>query len=217
MSADNVTAVEPHHADDAGISSHLKMLEPAGLDLIFRKARSHHTWKDTPVSDADIAAIHEVARWGPTSTNGNPARFVFIRSSAEKQRLAECVAEGNVKKVLTAPIVAIVAHDLEWWQALPRLFPHKDMRGPYAASAAKAAETALRNGSLQGAYLMIAARALGFDVGAMSGFDNAKVDEAFFAGTTFRSNFLCSIGHADETGLFPRLPRHAFRDVCKIL
>lgn len=211
MTSASTTGTERSGEGDA------RSLPAAGLDLIFRQARSHHTWDGSPVSDAELRAIHDLARCGPTSTNGNPARFVFIRSTAEKQRLSECVAEGNIQKVLTAPVIAIVAHDLEWWHALPQLFPHKDMRGPYAASAAKAAETAFRNGSLQGAYLMIAARALGFDIGAMSGFDNAKVDQAFLAGTSFRSNFLCAIGHADRAGLFPRLPRYAFDDVCRIL
>lgn len=191
-------------------------LDARAIDLILREARSHHAWKDTPVHDEDLRAIHDLARWGPTSTNGNPARYVFVRTPVGKQRLAACVAEGNVKKVLGAPVVAIVAMDLDWWHQLPFLFPHKDMSGTYRADPAKAAETALRNSSLQGAYLMIAARALGFDVGAMSGFDNAKVDAEFLGATRWRSNFLCSIGYGEPERLHPRHPRFDFEAVCSL-
>lgn len=192
-------------------------LDPHAIGRIFSEARSHHSWRDIPVIDEDLRAIYDLTRWGPTSTNGNPARYIFVRTEAAKKRLAGCVAEGNVNKVLEAPVIAIVAMDLDWFQKLSFLFPHKDMSGPYAANPTKAAETALRNSSLQGAYLMIAARALGFDIGAMSGFDNAKVDAEFLAGTRLRSNFLCTIGHADHSKLFPRLPRFDFETVCTLI
>ncbi len=216
-SAEDAAAKHAAQREMKALRARVSRLDANGLDLIFRGARSHHTWKPDAVSDADLHAIHELAKWGPTSTNGNPARFIFVRSVEPKQRLSECVAEGNIAKVLNAPVMAIIAFDLEWWRGLAHLFSHRDMSGPYRSNPVKAAETALRNGSLQGAYLMIAARALGFDIGGISGFDNAKVDQAFLSGTTFRSNFLCAIGHADEAGLFQRLPRYAFEEVCKIV
>lgn len=191
------------------------LLDDDSIDVVLRKARSHHTWLARPVDDESIREIYDVARWGATSTNGNPARFVFVRSSESKNRLAACVNEGNVAKILAAPVTAIIGHDLEWWRGLPRLFPHKDMSGPYRADPEKAADTAFRNGTLQGAYLMVACRALGFDVGAMSGFDNARIDAEFFSGSTIRSNFLCCFGYADTRGLFGRLPRYEFDEVCR--
>jgi 3-hydroxypropanoate dehydrogenase len=201
---------EMQHAPGTALSSQ-------AIDVILREARSHHAWLDLPVTDDDLRAIHDLARWGPTSTNGNPARYVFVRTPDAKRRLSECVAAGNVEKVLRAPVIAIVAMDLDWWHKLPFLFPHKDMSGTYGTNPEKAAETALRNSSLQGAYLMIAARALGFDVGAMSGFDNAKVDAGFLGDTRWRSNFLCSIGHADPSRLYPRHPRFDFETVCTLI
>lgn len=204
-------------ADVVSLRKRITRLDADGIDLILRTARSHHTWKPIPVTDEDLRQIHSVARWGPTSTNGNPARYVFIRTIDQKERLLKCVSEGNRPKVLAAPVICIVAYDIDWWKALGRLFAHKDMSLPYRASQTKAAETAFRNSSLQAAYFMIAARALGFDVGAMSGFDNAMVDSEFFSETTFRSNLLCTIGYADVTGLFPRLPRYSFDEVCTIL
>ena len=157
----------------------------------------------------------------PLASESGPAkaslRNVFVRTPDAKRRLSECLAAGNVEKVLRAPVIAIVAMDLDWWQKLPFLFPHKDMSGTYGTNPQKAAETALRNSSLQGAYLMIAARALGFDVGAMSGFDNAKVDAGFLGDTRWRSNFLCSIGHADPSRLYPRHPRFDFETVCTLI
>lgn len=192
-------------------------LDDSALDLLFRQARSHNAWQDKPVSEEDLRAIYEVYKWGPTSANGNHARVLFAKSDAAKEKLAGCVAEGNVAKVHAAPVVAILGYDTEFWQRLPDLFAHRDMTGPFRNNPEHTETTAFRNSSLQGAYLMLAARALGFDVGAMSGFNNKAVDEAFFAGTSVKSNFLCNIGYGDVSGLFPRLPRLAFEDACKII
>ncbi len=199
------------------IRSRIKKLDDDSLGLILSEARSHYAWTDRPVSDDDLRRLYEAFKFGPTSANGNHARFLFVRSADAKEKLAACVNPGNVEKVRSAPVTAIIAYDVEFWRHLPRLHPHKDMSPSFAADPQKSETTAFRNGSLQGAYLMIAARALGFDVGAMSGFSNAKVDEAFLKGTTFRSNFLCNIGYADETALFQRLPRFDFDEICELL
>ena len=189
-------------------------LDDGGIDLILRRARSHHTWTDRPVTDDDIRALYEIVKMGSTSMNGCPARFVFVRTPEGKERLSKAVKPTNLAKMIGAPVCAIVAYDPEFWRELPKLFPHEDRRGHFADKPAYSEETAFRNSTLQGGYLMIAARAMGMDVGAMSGFSNEIVDEEFFAGTTWKSNFLCNIGYADESGLFQRLPRFAFDDVC---
>lgn len=192
-------------------------LDDDSLGLILTEARSHYAWTDRPVTDDDIRRLYEAFKLGPTSANGNHARFHFVRSDEAKKRLAACVNEGNVDKLLAAPVTVIISYDLEFWRHQARMHPHKDMSATFAADPQKAEIAAFRNGSLQGAYLMIAARALGFDVGAMSGFANAKVDEAFLKGTTFKSNFLCNIGYADETALFQRLPRFDFDEICQLI
>ncbi len=191
-------------------------LEGTALDLLFRGARTHNAWTNAPVTDEALQELFALFRDGPTSANSNPARFVFVRTRAGRGRLAGCVAEGNVPKVLAAPVVAIVAYDPAFWTLLPRLFPHRDMSAVFRDNPALAEATAFRNASLQGAYLILAARALGLDTGPMSGFDHAKVDAAFLEGTGWKSNFLCAIGHGDERGLFPRLPRPDFQDVCRM-
>ena len=195
----------------------VRRLDDDGLDLILREARSHYAWRDEPVSEAEIRALYDAVRMGPTSMNGCPARFVFVTSQESKDRLAPCVNAGNVAKMTSAPLTVIVAHDVEFWRQLAKLHPHDDRSGMFAADPVKAETAAFRNATLQGAYLIIAARAMGFDVGAMSGFSNAKVDAEFFAGTSWRSNFLCNIGYADETALFQRLPRFAFEEACEII
>lgn len=196
------------------LRARISRLDDASIDLILRQARSHHTWTDQPVSDADIKALYEIVKMGATSMNGCPGRFVFVRTAEGKERLARAVKPTNLAKMIGAPVCTIVAYDPEFWRALPKLFPHEDRRPHFAGKPEYAEETAFRNSTLQGAYLMIAARAMGFDVGAMSGFDNQIVDQEFFAGSTWRSNFLCNIGYADESGLFQRLPRFKFDDVC---
>jgi len=190
-------------------------LDDASLNLILTGARSHHTWTDRPVTDDDMRRLYDIAKMGATSMNGCPARFVFVRSDEGKNRLAKAVKPTNLAKLTSAPVCAIVAYDVDFWRELPKLFPHEDRRPHFADKPDYAEETAFRNYTLQGGYLMIAARAMGFDVGAMSGFSNEIVDQEFFAGTTWKSNFLCNIGYADESGLFQRLPRFEFDEVCK--
>ena len=189
-------------------------LAPDAIDLIIRGARSHYAWTDKPVSDEILHEIYEITAAGATSMNCCPARFIFVKTPEGKARLAKSLKPKNVDKMMGAPITAIIADDLEFWTHLPKLFPHEDRRPMFEGKPAHIAATAFRNATLQGAYFMIAARALGLDVGAMSGFDNAVVDAEFFAGTSLKSNFLCNIGYADETALFHKLPRFAFDEVC---
>jgi 3-hydroxypropanoate dehydrogenase len=197
--------------------SALAELDAPALDLLFREARSHNAWLDKPVSDEDLKTLYEIMKWGPTSANGNHGRFVFVRSKEAKDKLAGCLNEGNVAKTISAPVNAIIGYDTAFWKRLPELFPHRDMTGAFRDNPAHTQTTAFRNSSLQGAYLIFAARALGLDIGAMSGFNNDAVDDAFFAGTTIKSNFLCNIGYGDVSGIFPCLPRLAFEDACTIV
>jgi len=194
-----------------------EILSDAGLDLIFRNGRSHNVWLDKPVNDVLLQALHELLKMGPTSANSSPARFLFIRSPEAKLRLAPALSDTNRPKVMQAPVTAIIGYDLDFFEQLPRLFPHNPDAKNWFTDAKLAETTAFRNGTLQGAYLIIAARALGLDCGPMSGFDNAAVDAAFFAGTRIKSNFLCSLGYGDQGKLFPRNPRLSFDDACKIL
>jgi 3-hydroxypropanoate dehydrogenase len=191
------------------------LADPA-LDQLFRTARTHNAWQDVPVSDAQLHAIYELLKWGPTAANSTPARFVFVRSAEAKARLAPALSEGNRAKTLAAPVTVIVATDYEFYEKLPKLFPHADARSWFVGNQANIDATAQRNGSLQGAYLILAARAVGLDAGPMSGFDNTRVDEAFFAGTQVRSNFLVNLGIGDVAGLFPRSPRLSFDEACQI-
>lgn len=194
------------------------ILDDGALDIIFRDARTHNEWRPDPVTDDDLRAIFEVMKFGPTTANSSPARFVFLRSAESRARLAPHLSEGNRRKTTAAPMCAIVAHDLEFYEHLGKLFPHDaTARSWFAGKDEHVRTTALRNGSLQGAYFIVAARALGFDCGPMSGFDNAGVDAAFFAGTSWRSNFLCNLGHGDAGKLFPRNPRFAFDEACRIV
>jgi 3-hydroxypropanoate dehydrogenase len=194
-----------------------RILEDAGLDLIFREARTHRAWLDRDVSDVLLQAIYDLAKLGPTSANCCPMRVVYVKSPGVKERLKPALAEGNVGKTMSAPVTAIVAHDMEFYEQLPRLSPHGNYRAMFAGKEQLIAETAVRNGSLQGAYLMIAARALGLDCGPMSGFDAAKVDAEFFPGGTTRSNFLCNLGYGDAEALIDRQPRLDFDEACSIL
>jgi len=187
------------------------------LDTIFRTARSQNKWQETSVSHALIMAVYDLARMGPTSANCSPARFVFVQSPAAKERLNPYISEGNRAKVMQAPVTAIIGHDLDFAQHLHRLFPHAPQVKDWFADPAHAERTAFRNGTLQGAYFIIAARALGLDCGPLSGFDNDGVDREFFAGTRVKSNFLCSIGTGDPSGVFARSPRLPFDDACRIL
>jgi 3-hydroxypropanoate dehydrogenase len=194
------------------------ILGSESLDLIFRQARTHTVWLDKPVDDALLAQVYDLAKMGPTSANMCPLRIVFVKSREAKEKLKPALDAGNVDKTMKAPVTAIVAMDIHFYEKLPKLFPHADAKAWFKDLPEPVLEyVALRNGSLQGAYLMLAARALGLDCGPMSGFNNAKVDAAFFAGTTIKSNFLCNLGYGDASKLHPRSPRLSFDEACKII
>ncbi len=192
------------------------ILDDRALDLLFREARSHFSWTPKPVPDALLHRAWELTRMGPTSANCQPVRIVFAKSQAAKDKLRPALIDGNVDKTMSAPVTAIVAHDLDFYEDLPRLFPHTDARSWFVGNESLIESTAFRNGTLQGGYFILACRALGLDCGPMSGFDNAKVDAAFFAGTRIRSNFLLNIGYGDASVLFPRGPRPDFSESCRI-
>ena len=192
-------------------------LDDRSLDIIFREAHTHSVWLDKPVSDALLHQIYDLMKWAPTSANCCPGRFVFVRSAEAKQRLLPLMAPGNVEKTRTAPVTVIVAHDMEFYEKLPKLYPPADARSWFVGNQPLIDTTAFRNGTLQGAYLLIAARALGLDAGPMSGFDNEKVDQEFFAGTKVKSNFVINLGYGDSSKLFPRSPRLPFEEAVQIL
>jgi 3-hydroxypropanoate dehydrogenase len=186
-------------------------LNDQSLDQIFRSARTFNSWADRPVEDDTVREIYDLMKWGPTSANSSPARFVWVRSADGKAALAGLAAEPNKAKILQAPVTVIIGHDLDFAAELPKLLPHAaEVMQQYFAAPGMAEVTAMRNGTLQGAYFIVAARALGLDCGPMSGFDNAGVDNAFFSGTRIRSNFICSIGSGDPASVFPRNPRLSF-------
>ena len=187
------------------------------LNIIFRSARTQNKWQDKPVSLALLMAIYDLMRLGPTSANCSPARFLLLTTAEAKERLANLASPGNAPKIRTAPATVIIGYDLDFAQKLPELFPHDQTAKAWFTDPAVEQTTAFRNGTLQGAYFIVAARALGLDCGPMSGFNNAKVDEEFFAGTRVKSNFICGVGYGDSAGLFARSPRLSFDDACKIL
>lgn len=193
------------------------VLADAALDQLFRTARTQNAFQDRPVEDSQLRALYDLLKWGPTAANSTPARFVFVKSAEAKQKLAPALSEGNLAKTLAAPVTVIVGYDEDFHEKLPYLFPHTDAKSWFDGPREGRHEAAFRNGSLQGAYLMLAARALGLDAGPMSGFDNAKVDAAFFAGTAIKSNFLVNLGHGDPSGVFPRLPRLSFDEAARIV
>ncbi|MEQ8319518.1 MAG: malonic semialdehyde reductase [Rhodospirillales bacterium] len=191
-------------------------LKDAALDTLFMDARTHNAWADKQIPPGMLEEIWNIARMGPTSANCSPARIVFVTSDEAKEKLRPCLMGGNVDKTMQAPVTAIIGHDMEFYEKLPKLFPHTDARSWFVGNDDLIRETAFRNGTLQAAYLMIAARARGLDCGPMSGFDKKKVDAAFFAGTTVKSNFLCNIGYGTDEDLFPRSPRLAFAEACRV-
>jgi 3-hydroxypropanoate dehydrogenase len=185
--------------------------------VIFEDAHTHNGWQDTPVPDDLLRRVYDIAKMGPTSSNCCPMRVLFVKSAEGKARLRPTLNEGNVDKTMKAPVTAIIAYDSQFYDLLPRLYPQRDFRPVYANNPALAQETAFRNGSMQGGYFIIAARALGLDCGPMSGFDNAKVDAEFFPDGRWKSNFLCNLGHGDPVQVRPRNPRLSFADACRIL
>jgi 3-hydroxypropanoate dehydrogenase len=207
-------------------------VDDAALDTLFREARTYYKWQDRPVTDDTLRALYDILKWAPTSANAAPARFAFVRTKEAKERLRPALAPMNVEKTMTAPVTVIVAYDLRFYQQLPKLFPHNPGMAKLFESNPEMVEiTARRNSSLQGAYMIIAARALGLDCGPLSGFDNARLDEEFFAAGKpcfgcdqeffpeghVKSNFICNLGYGDPTNLFPRLPRLAFNEACSLL
>ncbi len=199
------------------LRSRIQRLDDNGLDLIFREARSFKKWQSREVEPAVLQELHAVMKFGPTSKNCNPARFLFLCSEDAKNRTLSALDKGNVPKIKAAPVVAIIAYDTQFFEHLLRLFPVMDARGIYRDNPAEAESTAFRNSSLQGAYFMIAARALGLDVNGISGFDNQKIDTEFFADGRLKSNFLCCLGYGETEGLYPRGPRLDFDEVCEVL
>lgn len=185
-------------------------------EQLFDNARTHNVFRPEPIPAETLHRLYDLMKWGPTSANCSPARLVFVTSPAAKEKLVACVSAGNAEKTRLAPCTAIIGMDMAFYEKLPQLFPHADARSWFVGKPDHIATTAMRNSSLQGGYFIMAARALGLDCGPMSGFDNAKLDETFFAGTTVKSNFICNLGHGDPAKLFPRSPRLSFDDACRV-
>jgi 3-hydroxypropanoate dehydrogenase len=194
-----------------------RVVDGSALAILFHDARTHSVWQDRPVSEELLYAAWDLAKMGPTSANSSPARIVFVTSREAKERLKAALSEGNVAKTMAAPVTAIFGYDLAFYERLPDLLPHADARSWFVGKDKLIETTAFRNASLQGGYFILAARALGLDCGPMSSFDNAKVDEAFFAGTAIRSNFLCNLGYGDLSKLRPRNKRLSFDEACRIV
>lgn len=192
------------------------MLDNTSLDTLFRNARTHNVWLEKPVTDAQLHQIYDLMKWGPTSANCSPARIVFVKTPEEKEKLVACMAAGNAAKTRQAPVTAIIGMDMAFYEKLPQLFPHTDARSWFAGNQSLIDSTAFRNSSLQGGYFIMAARAVGLDCGPMSGFDADKVNATFFAGTTIKANFVCSLGYGDASKVFPRSPRLSFEEACSI-
>jgi len=193
------------------------VLTDQALDQLFRSARSQNGWLDSPVSDEQLQQIYELMKWGPTSANSCPARIVFVKSDEAKERLKPSLQEGNVEKSMTAPVVAIIGMDMEFYEEFGTLFPHTDAKSWYVGKPEKIQESAFRDSSLQAAYLMVAARSMGLDCGPMSGFDNVVLDAEFFPDGKVKSNFICGIGYGDETKVYPRLARLTYERVCQVV
>ena len=210
-------AIADAQASFKDIKNSCEPLNEKQLDLLFGQARSMNGWQNKEVSDDMIKSLYELTKMGPTSTNCCPGRFVFIRSKEEKEKLEPALLPNNVPKVMSAPVIAIIGYDLDFSDHMKKLFPHMDVAPMYKGNDEMNVSTAFRNSSLQGAYLMMVARAMGLDCGPMSGFNNQLVDETFFSDTNIKSNFLCCIGYGDSSKIFQRLPRLDFNEVCKII
>ncbi len=192
-------------------------LDKRSLDLLFNEARTYNSWQNKPVDDSILKQIYDLTKMAPTSANCQPMRLVFVKSKSGKEKLRQALHEANIEKTMSAPVTAIIGMDMEFYEHLPELFPHTDARSWFAGNEQLIYDTAYRNSSMQGGYFILAARALGLDTGALSGFDNEKIDELFFAGTKIKSNFLCNIGYGDDEGMFARSPRPDFDKFCKIV
>jgi|TARA_A100001011_G_scaffold14252_1_gene15082 3-hydroxypropanoate dehydrogenase len=201
----------------SSIKDNPDLLSESQLDLLFGQARSMNGWKDKDISDEMLHSLYELVKMGPTSTNSCPARFVFIKSSEMKEKIKDALLPNNVEKCMTAPVITIIGYDLDFSDHMGKLFPHMDVAPMYKGNVDMNLSTAFRNSSLQGAYLMIIARAMGLDCGPMSGFNNELVDELFFSDSNIKSNFLCCLGYGDPSKIFFRLPRLEFDEVCKII
>ncbi|MBX7228398.1 MAG: malonic semialdehyde reductase [Burkholderiaceae bacterium] len=193
------------------------MLDANTLSTLFTQARTHNGWLDKPVSNAQLIAIYELMKWGPTSANCSPARIVFVRSTEQKAKLLSCMDLGNIEKTRKAPVTAIIGMDMAFYEKLPQLFPHTNAKSWFTGKPSLIETTAFRNSSLQGGYFILAARAVGLDAGPMSGFDAQKVESLFFAGTQTKANFICNLGYGDASQLFPRSPRLTFDEACSII
>jgi 3-hydroxypropanoate dehydrogenase len=191
-------------------------LDPTALATLFTDARTHNAWQPKDVPDSLLHEVVELMRWAPTSANTSPARIVFVKSPEAKAKLKPLLMEGNVEKTMAAPVTAIIGHDMKFYDHLPKLFPHADAKSWFVGNDEFIKVSAFRNGSLQGGYFILAARALGLDCGPMSGFNNAGVDAEFFAGTDIKSNFICNLGYGDPAGLYPRSPRFSFDEIARI-
>jgi len=215
---EQLTSIKQAQQKASTLRADTPLLSEGALDLIIREARSHNGWLDKPVSDEILTQLYDIVKMGSTSMNTCPARFIFVRTDEGKERLKKCLAPLNVDKVLSAPVTVIIGHDMAFYQHMPKLFAHNPgAQKLFEKNEKMVASTAFRNGTIQGAYLMIAARALGLDIGPMSGFNNQACDEEFFADTTIKSNFLCSLGYGDTNKIFQRLPRFDFDEVCQLL
>jgi 3-hydroxypropanoate dehydrogenase len=215
---EQLAAIEQAQQKASKLRAETPLLSEGALDLIIREARSHNGWLDKPVPDDILTQLYDIVKMGSTSMNTCPARFIFIKSEAGKARLKKCLAPLNVNKVLSAPVTVVIGYDMAFYQHMPKLFAHNPgAQKLFENNEKMVASTAFRNGTLQGAYLMIAARALGLDIGPMSGFNNQACDDEFFADTKVKSNFLCSLGYGDTSKIFQRLPRFDFDEVCQLI
>ena len=218
MTDPNIAADEAARAAARAFQAQALTADDTTLKLLFTEARTHYGWQDRNVAEDTLRDLYEIAKMGPTSMNQQPMRVLFVRSAEAKDRLAPALMPANEPKMRTAPVTAIIAYDLNFWEELPRNFPPNPGAADILRNNATAAQVnAFRNGTLQGAYFMLAARAVGLDVGAMSGFDNARVDEEFFHGTSLKSNFLVNLGYADTSKIFRRLPRMDYDAVCETI
>lgn len=218
FTTEQLIAIEQAQQKASTLRANTPLLTEAALDLIIREARSHNGWLDKSISDDILTRLYNIVKMGSTSMNTCPARFIFVRTKEGKERLKKCLAPLNVDKVLSAPVTVIIGHDMKFYQHMPKLFAHNpNAQKLFENNEKMVASTAFRNGTIQGAYLMIAARALGLDIGPMSGFNNQICDEEFFTDTNIKSNFLCSLGYGDTGKIFQRLPRFDFEEVCQLI